>query len=365
MIHHQVLIVGGGEAGLSVAGQLLKESPGLDVAIIEPSEHHDFQRMWLMAGAGVIQPGECRRDKASLMPQGALWVKDAVCAFDPDSDSLRTASGQTISYNFLVVAPGIQTKWERVPGLCESLGRDGVCSAYAPQTLVATWNNIQRFMGGVALFTQPAGVIKCPSGSQQMCFMAEEHFRQTGVRDKTQMIFVSGAASLFPVAQYAQELEQLAKDKGVQVNLELNLVEVRAASKQAVFRHVVSGEERVIRYDLLHVAPPMGPFDFVAQSDLADQVGLVDVDPHTLRHHQFPNVFGLGDAANLPTTKTAVAIRKQAPVLARNLIAALELRPLTAKYDGFSLCHIMAGYNSVLRTEVDYSRWPVPGVAAR
>lgn len=262
-------------------------------------------------------------------------------------------------------APGIQSKWDRVSGLRESLGRAGVCSAYTPQTLVTTWDNIRGFTGGVALFTQPAGLIKCPSGSQQMCFMAEEHFRQAGVRDKTQVIFVSGAASLFPVAQYAQELEELAKDKGVEVHLQFNLVEVRAASKQAVFRHVVSGEERVIGYDLLHVAPPMGPFDFVAHSDFADERGWVDVDRYTLRHTRFPNVFALGDAANLPTTKTAVAIRKQVPVLASNLIAALERRPLTAKYDGFSLCHIMAGYNSVLRTEVDYSQMLVQDVAAR
>lgn len=365
MIHHQVVIVGGGEAGLTVSARLLKECPGLDVAIIEPSDQHDYQRMWLMVGGGVIQPEEARRDKAPLMPQGAEWIRDAVVSFEPASDSLVTASGETISYKFLVVAPGIQAKWDLIPGLRESLGRNGVCSAYAFETLVATWDTIRDFAGGVALFTQPAGEIKCPSGSQEMCYMAEEHFRRTGVRSNTQMIFVSGAAALFPVAQYAQVLDQLAIEKGVEVSLELNLVEVRSATKQAAFRGGTSGEERVIDYDLLHVAPPMGPFDFVAQSELAGRGGWVEVDSHTLRHARFANVFGLGDASSLPTTKTAAAVRKQAPVVANNLIAALERRPLTAKYDGFSLCHILAGYDSVISAEIDYNGMPVQDCVAR
>ncbi len=365
MIHHQVVIVGGGEAGLSVAGRLLKESPGLDVAIIEPSEQHHCQRLWLMVGGGVIGPEESQRDRAALVPQGAAWIKDTVVSFDPGSDSLTTAGGESISYRYLVVAPGIQVKWDRVQGMREAVGRDGVCSAYTFETLIATWSSIRDFAGGVALFTQPTGQIKCPTGSQEMCYMAEEHFRNSGVRDATRMIFVSGEAALFPVPEYAKVLDQLASDKGVAVHLGLDLVEVRPASKQAVFRHLVSGEESVIPYDLLHIAPPMGPFDFVAQSELADEGGWVGVDPQTLRHARFPNVFGLGDASSLPTTKTAAAVRQQVPVLVSNLLASLERRPLSAKYDGFSLCFLVTGYESILRAEMGYNGLAVEDCVSR
>lgn len=365
MIHHHVVIVGGGEAGLSVAGRLLNECSGMDVAIIEPSEQHDCQRLWLMVGSGVIRPEASRRGRAPLIPQGAHWIKDAVISFDPDNHCLTTASGDSISYRYLVVAPGIQMKWDRVRGLRGILGRDGVCSAYKFETLVATREIIRDFTGGVALFSQPAGQIKCPTGSQEMCYMAEEHFRHSGVRANTQMILVSGETALFPVPQYSKLLDQLAIDKGVAVHLGLDLVEVRPASKEAVFRQLTSGEERVLRYDLLHVAPPMGPFDFVAQSDLADEGGWVDVDPNTLQHARFPNVFSLGDASSLPTTKTAAAIRQQVPVLVSNLLASLERRPLSAQYDGFSLCNLVTGSEGILRAEMGYCGLPIEDCVSR
>jgi len=355
VVHHQVVIVGGGEAGLIVSRRLLKACPGLDVGIIEPSEQYDCQRFWLMVGSGVLPARGSRRETSTLIPHEAHWVRDTVQSFDPAGDTLTTVGGVTVSYDFLVVAPGIQLNWDRVQGLREAVGRDGICSAYAFKTLVATWDSIRDFAGGVALFTQPSGQIKSPTGPLEMCYLAEEHFRRSGIRDHSQLIFTSGETSMFQVPQYSQILDRMAKEKGVAVHLGLDLIEVHPASHEAVFCNLASGEEVVIRYDLLHVAPPMGPCDFVAHSVLADEGGWVDVDPYTLRHSRFPNVFGLGDASSLPCTKTAAAIRQQAPILVTNLLAALERRPLTGKYDGGSNYNIVTGYESILRAELDYN----------
>lgn len=365
MIHHQVVIVGGGEAGLSVAYKLLRKSPGLDVAIVEPSQQHYYQRMWLMAGSGVINPEASRREKEALIPKDVVWIKDAVKSFEPANNILHTAGGQTITYQYLVVVPGIETKWDLIPGLRESLGHNGVCSSYSHQALEATWAFIRDFSGGVAIFTQPSGEIKCPTGSQEMCYLAEEHFRYTGVRDRSQLILATGAPALYPIARFAHLLDKIAKEKRVIVNLRLNLVEVRAAAKQAVFHCLDTGEERVIGFDLLHVAPPMGPFDFVAQSEFADSNGWVDVDQHTLQQTRFPNVFSMGDTANLPTTKTAAAVRQQAPVLVDNLLSALAGQPLTAHYGGYALNNIVTGYKSVFKAETDYCGAEAEDCAAR
>lgn len=347
--------MGGGEAGLLVAGKLLRQSPGLNVAIIEPSDHHDFQRMWLMVGSGVLRPEEARREKSLMMPEEATWIRSSVNSFSPQDSSLTTDSGITVTYDFLVVAPGLQTNWHLIRGLRESMGRDGVCSVYSHESVATTWEFIRGFRGGVALFTQPFAPIKSPYGSKEICFLAEEHFRESGTRDQSQVIFASGADGLFPIREYREVLEAITAERRIETRFGRELVEVRGAAKEAVFRDRRSGEECVIGYDLLHVAPPMGPFDFIAQSELAGLGGWVDVDLHTLQHHRFSNVFAIGDASSLPAPKMGASIRYQVPYLTGNLLAAMEGRQLTARYDGYTTCPIMTGYNSALMAEFNYN----------
>lgn len=175
------------------------------------------------------------------------------------------------------------------------------------------------------------------------------------------LIFLSGQPRLFPVKEYCKVLEEVAAENGVETRLGTELIEIRPAAKEAVFRRLGSGEESVLRYDLLHVTPPMGPLGFVADSDIAGPGGWIEVDRQTLQHIRIPNVFGLGDASNLPTVKTGAAIRRQAPVLVSNLLALMKGRPMTAKYDGFTACPIVTGYQQILMAEFDYSRAPISG----
>lgn len=261
----------------------------------------------------------------------------------------------------MVVAPGIQVNWDGVVGLRESVGKDGVCSVYSHATAASTWEFIRGMWQGNALFTHPSGSIKCMSGSQQMCYLADEHFRRQGIRDHIRLIFSSGFPQLFPVKEYCEILEDVVAEKGIEIRLGADLVEIRPATKEAVFRQVGTGEESVLRYGLIHVAPPMGPLDVFANSELAGEGGWVDVDRQTLQHVRFPNVFGLGDASSLPTVKTGAAAGRQAPVVVNNLIALMEGRPMTAKYDGSTACSVAAGYGQLLMAEFDYSRQPPSG----
>lgn len=348
-------------AGLTVAERLLKERPGLDVAIIEPADKHDYQRLWTMVAGGVIRPEDSRRDKAALIPAGVTWIQSSIEALYPGYNTVAVQLGENISYDYLVVAPGMKLNWNAVVGLGEALGKDGVCSIYSYENATATWEIIHAIREGFALFTQPAGSIKCLSGSQQICFLADEQFRRRGIRDQMRLIFLSGERHLFPVKAYSEILEEVAIQKGVETHLGTELIEIRPATKEAVFRRLDGGEERVLRYDMIHVAPPMGPLDAFADSELADEAGWIEVDRHTLQHVRFSNAFGLGDAANLPTVRTGAAIRRQAPVLVSNLLAQMAGRPMTAKYDGFTACPIVTGYDQLLMAEFDYSRAPFWG----
>ncbi len=358
--HHQVVIVGGGTAGISVAARHCKgwfTRP--DVAIIEPSDKHYYQPLWTLVGAGAARREQTERDESTLIPRKATWIKDAVASFEPEHNYLLTRGGQKISYDYLVVAAGIQLNWDGIPGLQEAIGTNSVCSNYAFQHVNYTWETLQNFSGGTALFTHPAGAVKCGGAPQKICYLADDHFRQRGIRDRCKLIFAIAKPTIFDVKRYADTLDRVVERKQIETRFNHNLVELRSEAKEAVFEQLDTGEQVVIKYDMIHVTPPMSAPTFIAESPLADGAGWVDVDKQTLRHRRFENVFALGDCSNLPTSKTGAAIRKQAPVVAANLHAAIEGRPLTASYSGYTSCPLVTGYGKLVLAEFDYEKQPM------
>lgn len=356
--HHKVVIVGGGTAGVTVAARLARRLKRPDVAIIEPSTKHYYQPLWTLVGGGVFPKQASERDESDFIPTGATWVQDAVTDFLPDQNLVHTRDGRSIGYDYLVVAPGIQLDWGKIEGLKESVGSQGICSNYAYRTVDYTWECIRSFRGGTALFTNPGTPVKCGGAPQKIMYLADDHFRKSGVRDQSKVVFASAAGAIFAVERYARTLEGVIARRGIETLFEHDLIAVRPEAKQAVFRRKDTDEEVVLAYEMLHVTPPMSAPDFVKHSPLADAAGWVDVDKYTLRHACYPNIFGLGDASNLPTSKTGAAIRKQAPVVAENLISALRGEPPEARYDGYTSCPLVTGYGKLVLAEFDYDKNP-------
>jgi sulfide:quinone oxidoreductase len=356
--HHQVVVIGGGNGGISVAARLLRAARDTDVAIIEPSSKHYYQPLWTLVGGGAAKKEATERTEASVIPKGATWIQDAVAKLCPDENGVLTASGKRVTYDFLVVSPGIQLNWGAIKGLEEAIGKDGVCSNYSYEYVGTTWEFIRNFKGGTAIFTHPATPIKCGGAPQKIAYLADEAFRRQGVRDKTTIIFATANAGIFQVEKYARTLRAVVARKGIDARYQTNLVEVRPETKEAVLKNLETGEETTEHFDLIHVTPPQSAPDFVRQSPLANDDGWVDVDKTTLRHNKYPNVFALGDASSLPTSKTGAAIRKQAPVLVKNLAAAIQGKPLTASYDGYAACPLVTGYGKVVMAEFDYDLTP-------
>jgi sulfide:quinone oxidoreductase len=352
--HYEVLIVGGGTAGITVAAQLNALPKPPRVGIIEPSTKHYYQPLWSLVGGGVFPREASEREEADFIPPTATWIRDRVTSFEPEAGTLTTHSGQTLGYDVLVVAPGIQLDWSKVEGLEQALGEDGVCSNYSYATVDSTWRFLQAFRGGKAVFTFPATLIKCAGAPQKIMWLAEHYLRKQGIRDKSEVIFASAGAAIFGVPRYAQALQKLAVQRGVINHYRHTLVAVRSKSREAVFRHLDDGSERIISYDLLHVTPPQSAPDFVKQSPLANADGWVDVDRHTTQHVRYLNVFSLGDASSLPCSKTGAAIRKQAPVTVANIEAFRVGRPLEASYDGYASCPLVTGYGRLILAEFGY-----------
>jgi sulfide:quinone oxidoreductase len=358
---HQVLIVGGGTAGISVASRLLMLLDQPDIALIEPAEWHYYQPMWTLSGGGVMPKESTRRSMSSIMPNGVKWIRDAVETFDPEQNQLTTAQGNTLSYDVLIVCPGIQIDWDKIPGLREAIGNGKVCSNYDYNTVDSTWDAVRQFpKGGTAIFTMPTAPVKCPGAPQKALYLSEDYLRKNGTREGSRVIFATAKPNLFGIEKYRLGLERVAQRKNIECAYEHELVEVRGAQDEAVFKNLKTGEEVVMKYDMLHAVPPMSAPDFIKKSPLADSspFGWVDVDPFTLRHRKFGNVFALGDASSAPTSKTGAAIRKQYPVVASNVAAVLKKRMVMEHYNGYASCPLVTDYGKVLMAEFDYDGIP-------
>ena len=356
---HQVLVIGGGTGGISVAARLCRAMRNPDVAVLEPTDVHYYQPAWTLVGVLAFDKRKTARPMASVMPRKATWIRDAAASIDPDQRVVTTRGGDSIRYERLVVAAGLSLLWDRIPGLREGLGRHGVCSNYSFDTVDFTRKAISEFQGGTAIFTHPSTPIKCGGAPQKIMYLADDYWRRKGIRGKCRIVFVIANPKIFAVQKYADALMKVIERKGIEVRFRHDLVSLNADSGEATIRDLETGGDAVERFDMIHVTPPMGPPEFIAKSPIANAAGWVEVDSATLRHVRHPEVFALGDCSSLPTSKTGAAIRKQAPVLVSNLLASLQGREGSAAYDGYTSCPLVTGYGKLILAEFNYKNEPL------
>lgn len=357
--HHQIVIVGGGNAGISIASQLLRKDATLDIAIIDGAKKHYYQPAWTLVGGGEFNIQDTERDEASVIPTGTTWIQQMVSGFKPEENKVYLADGTAIQYEYLITVPGIQVNWGEIKGLKENLGKNGVCSNYSFESAPYTWECIQQTKGGKAIFTNPHTPIKCGGAPQKIMYLAADYFRKNGVN--SQVEFWSGGTRVFGVEKYENTLKKVIAHYGINTQFFVKLVEIDGAAKIAKFVGIGdSNKDQVyeVAFDMIHVTPPQSAPDFIKSSPLANAAGWIDVEKHTLQHNTYKNIFACGDAANLPVSRTGAAIRKQAPVLVHNLLALIKGEEMNAFYNGYSSCPIITGYNKLVLAEFDYNNTP-------
>lgn len=339
-----------GTGGLAAANQIYNRFKAAgkalntgDIAIIDPAEYHYYQPGWTLVASGLTNKSKTRRSLSSLIPSHFSYIADSVKSFEPKDSSIITLAGRKISYDNLVVAAGLQTNWNAIQGLTKALAdpNSGVSSVYSYDTADKVWSDVQALRSGRAIFTQPAGIIKCAGAPQKVMWMAWstwENILKSGSNIKTE--FYTGMPTMFAVPKYSKALDELRVKRGIAASFGHNLVSVDSAARKATFR---KGDGSVVEeeYTLLHAVPPMGPLDVIKGSLIADEAGWVNVDKNTLRHVEYGNIWSLGDSSNLPTSKTAAAITAQAPVLAENLFRVTDTGAFgKARYDGYTSCPV-------------------------
>lgn len=371
--HYEILIIGGGTGGIMTAATLLNKDAKAKVGIIEPADFHYYQPAWTLVGAGTFDYDKTVRPMRSVIPKRAHWIKDAATGFDPDNNAVTTKGSGTLTYDYLVVAPGLAYDLSLVPGLKEAIDKGVVCSNYTDSR--HTWDVLRNFKGGTALFTQPATTIKCGGAPQKIMYLADSYFRKSGVRNKTNVVFATPGTVIFGVPEIKKTLMEVVDRKDINLRFGYNLVKVDGPNRIAWYRfadHVSEynhkeiktekdGDLTGIHYDMMHTAPPSLAPEFVRNSTLVNAAKWLDVDKHTLQHTRYPNIFGLGDVAGLPTAKTGAAIRKQVPVVADNIRLLQQEHRLGSKsYNGYSSCPLVTDYGKMVLAEFDYDNHFTP-----
>ncbi|MEA9567316.1 FAD/NAD(P)-binding oxidoreductase [Polynucleobacter sp. AP-Nickl1-40-C4] len=352
-----VVIAGGGAAGIGLAASLKSRDHSLNIAIIEPSEEHYYQPSWTLVGGGAFNVKNSRRQTKDLIPSGVRWIKEKIVGFNPEANEVLVSNGAAVKYKQLAIATGIKTNWDAIPGLKETLGKNGVTSNYSYTYSPYTWELVQGLKSGKAIFTQPPMPIKCPGAPQKAMYLSCYEWQKQGRLNNIEVELDNAGGALFGVADFVPPLMEYVKKYNAKLNFNSNLISVDGPAKKAIFA-VKDADGNVTQveksFDMLHVVPPQGPQDCLKESPVSNADGFVDVDQFTLQHTRYPNIFGLGDCCSSPNSKTAAAARKQIVVVAENLLAAKHNKPLPTKYDGYGSCPLTVENGKIVLAEFGF-----------
>ncbi|MBF9022650.1 TIGR01244 family phosphatase [Rhodobacterales bacterium FZCC0069] len=354
---YDIVIVGGGAAGLAVAASLKARKASLDIAVIDPADIHYYQPGWTMVGGGIFEASDTAKTMGSLIPRGVTWIKSAVAAFEPKDDAVILDGCRVVKYKRLIVAPGLKLAWDRVEGLEATLGKNGVTSNYRYDLAPYTWNLVKNMKEGRAVFTQPPMPIKCAGAPQKAMYLSGDHWTRAGVLKDISIDFMNAGGVLFGVKDYVPALEGYVQKYGANLNFFHNLKAIDGEAKKAWFtvaKPDTTPTEVEVEFDMIHVVPPQIAPDFIRVSPLADAAGWVDVDQATLRHKTYDNIWSLGDVMNAPNAKTAAAARMQAPVVAQNVVDDINGRSATAQYNGYGSCPLTVERGKIVLAEFGY-----------
>jgi len=398
----KIVIVGGGLAGISTAARLTLNLSNPDITILEPEETSaSYQPGQTLVAAGIWDKDDILYKRDDFVPDGVKVIKERAVFFNPQENKLTTEKGQVITYDYLILATGVQLDFERIKGLeeagrafssgnndklLEALG-DSICSIYTAQGSTKTWEIMQKYIEQAKsgspdkktqfVFTHPSTPIKCGGAPKKIVYLTNARLKEAGARENAELTFYPNGGAMFGVPEYHDAIVGQFKREGIKHHYRHNLIEVDKEKKIAVFDakwqekgpwdpmmkdfEVIPKHEKLrVPYDFLHIAPAQIASREIAESDLGSAKGWVPVNKETLQHIRYENVFSIGDVAQVPMGKTGGSVRKQYKVLVDNLVALMNGKKLEAKYAGYTVCPLITDIGTVMLAEFDWTVKPTP-----
>jgi sulfide:quinone oxidoreductase len=353
--HHRVVVVGGGNAGLSVAGRLRREGIE-DIVVIEPRIHHLYQPLFSHIAGGTAPASMARRPQDQVMPKGVGWIRDRVVDIVPESNTVVLESGEPVTYDHVIVCPGIQHDWDAVPGLTAAMSSPFGASNYELPLAQKASRLLRDVRSGTVVFTQPSEPASFAGAGQKPMYLACDYWRATGRLGDIRVVMVVPGTTIFGIPAIDRELNRKIAEYGIELKTNTELLEVDSENRTVVVGQAGGADNEVISYDVLHAEPPQSAPDWLKATTLAgaDNAGeFVDVDPQTLRHLRYSNVWALGDSAATTNAKSGGALRKQTLTVAKNLAAVLTGWEPQHTYDGYSVAPFTVSRKTVVFAEFD------------
>ena len=363
----RIVIIGSGAAGTALANRLLDRLEGAEITLLDARKQHFYQPGLSLVAAGLKPASYTVSQTTDWLPSGVTLVEEDAAEIDPEAKVVTGAAGTRLPYDFLVVAPGLKLDWDAIEGFSlDMVGRDGIGALYAgPDHAARTWEAVRTFTetGGTALVTRPGTEMKCAGAPLKHMFLIEDIASRDGTRGKAEFVYAANNDSLFGVPIVSEKVRMLFGERGIDTAYSHVLKAIEPGRKRATF--ATPDGDSDIDYDYIQVIPPQRAPDVVRNSALpwadkwTDQ-GWVEVDPATLRHRRYPEVFALGDVAGVPKGKTAASVKWQVPVVEDHLVADIEGRESGETYDGYTSCPLITRIGRAMLVEFDYNNNLVP-----
>ncbi len=396
----KILIVGGGLAGMSTAALFTNSLDNPDITVLEPaSTSTSYQPGQTLVGAGLWDASDVEYKTDDFVPSGVTLIKEKAVEFDPDNNTVKTSSGKTLKYDYMVIAAGLKLDFARIQGLGidetitsrgddsavrKVIGKNGIASIYFANGATDTWTEMQKFIADAksgkkvkGIFTHPNTPIKCGGAPKKIMYLTDARLREAGARDNAELSFYPNGSKMFGVKEYHDAIVNQFEARDMKWNYRHNLIAVDPVKKVATFnRHwkekgpydedleeysiVMKAETVEKEFDFLHITPPMKAAEEIAKSPVGSAKGWVPVNKETLQHVKYPNVYSLGDIAAVPMGKTGGSARKQYKVVAENIISMMNGKEPTAQYDGYTVCPLITSIGTVMLAEFNWSKKPTP-----
>ena len=364
----RILIVGAGAGGITAAAKLDRWLDGARLTILDKTQTHLYQPGLTLVANGIYQRNDVLADNADYIPKQVDWIKEDAAEFDPEANLVITSSGRRVEYDYLIIATGCFLDYGAIEGMeTRLIGQEGIGSTYnGVDGALGTYQASQRFVenGGVGLFTIPNTPMKCAGAPLKATFLTESRMREAGTRAKGEFLYLASSGGLFGQPDFRDIVQRLFEEKDIRYDYYHVLKAIDPGARTATFS--VQGIEDTYQYDYIHVVPPMRAPDAILNSPLPWQEGSfaaggwMEVDPHSMQHPRYPNVFGCGDVVGTPLGKTAATVKFQAPIAAENLVALIAGKEFEGYYNGYTSCPLITGLGKASLAEFDYDFNLVP-----
>jgi len=353
---NRLLVLGGGTAGTMVANRLHRRLPGWQITVVDKSDIHDYQPGYLFLPFGTYTPAQVRRSRHAFIGDGVELVLGEIDRVDAEKQAVFLQDGRTLDYDYLVIATGTTPRPDQTPGMLGPEWHKSVGEFYTYDGAVALAEQLANWRGGRLVIHITELPFKCPVAPLEFTFLAHDFLVKRGLRDVTELVFVTPLDGAFTKPVAAKHLGTALAERSIDVETDFMIESVDQER-----RVITSYDEREIAYDQLVTIPLNMGADFVGRSGLGDELNYVPVDKHTMQSTEHATIFALGDAGNLPTSKAGSVAHFSVEVFVENFLELVSGRPMTHSFDGHANCFVESGGGKALLLDFNYDTEPLTG----